>query len=88
VIPCSIQNMDPQNPLADLGASINVMSSNLFGKLNLPNLKPTRLTLGLADKTKRYPEGFAEDVLVRIGKFLVPVDFVICKMEDTEPHGS
>ncbi|MEQ5248915.1 retropepsin-like aspartic protease, partial [Escherichia coli] len=88
LVPCSIQNMEPRNALADLGASINVMSSNLFEKLNLPRLKPTRLTLRLADGTTRYLEGLAEDVLVRIGKFLVPVDFIVCKMGDDDPHES
>ncbi|MEQ5154369.1 retropepsin-like aspartic protease [Providencia rettgeri] len=88
MIPCSIQNMDPKNALADLGASINVMSSNIFDKLNLSRLKPTRLTLRLADGTTRYPEGLAEDVIVRIGKFLVSVNFIVCKMGDDDPHES
>lgn len=88
LIPCSIQNMEPRNTLADLGDYINVMSSNLFEKLILPRLKSTRLTLRLADGNTRYPEGLAEDVLVRIGNFLLPVDFFVCKMGDDDPHES
>ena len=28
------------------------------------------------------PEGIREDVLVKVGKFIFPVDFVIMKMEE------
>ncbi|GJW60211.1 RNA-directed DNA polymerase, eukaryota [Tanacetum coccineum] len=31
----------------------------------------------LADRTIKHPRGIAENVLVRIGKFIFPIDFVI-----------
>ena len=46
------------------------------------NLKPTNITLSLADRSVKIPKGIVEDVLVKIDKFYYPVDFVVL---DTEP---
>ncbi|GJY24749.1 hypothetical protein Tco_0398407 [Tanacetum coccineum] len=50
------------------------------GKLG--ELAHTRLTVELADKTVKYPKGIAENVLVGIGKFTFPVDFIILDMPE------
>ncbi|GJV61345.1 putative reverse transcriptase domain-containing protein [Tanacetum coccineum] len=42
----------------------------------------TRLTMKLADRTVKYPKGIAENVLVGIGKFTFPVDFIILDMPE------
>ena len=34
------------------------------------------------DKSIAQPEGVLEDVLVKVGKFIFPVDFVVMKMEE------
>ncbi|GJY84705.1 putative reverse transcriptase domain-containing protein [Tanacetum coccineum] len=39
-------------------------------------LAHTRLTVELADRTMKYPKGIAENVLVGIGKFTFPLDFI------------
>ncbi|XP_031108402.1 uncharacterized protein LOC116012868 [Ipomoea triloba] len=80
VIPCFIKDMEFDNALADLGVSINLMPTSVFNRLNLPYLSPTRLTIYLADGTILYLKSIAEDVLVKVGDFVVPVDFVICEM--------
>src|SRR6185369_15842331 len=38
--------------------------------------------LQLADSSVRHPEGIAEDVLVRVRDWFVPVDFVVLDMDD------
>ncbi|GJT13470.1 reverse transcriptase domain-containing protein [Tanacetum coccineum] len=43
-------------------------------------LAHTRLTVELADRTVKYPKGIAENVLVGVGKFTFPVDFIILNM--------
>ncbi|GJT71933.1 putative reverse transcriptase domain-containing protein [Tanacetum coccineum] len=48
--------------------------------LGLGELAHIRLTVELADKTVKYPKGIAENVLVGIGKFVFPVDFIIFDM--------
>ena len=45
-------------------------------------LTPTTITLQMADRSMAQPEGILEDVLVKVGKFFFPVDFVIMKMEE------
>ena len=36
----------------------------------------------MADRSMAQPEGFLEDVLVKVGKFIFPMDFVIMKIEE------
>ncbi|GJS91126.1 putative reverse transcriptase domain-containing protein [Tanacetum coccineum] len=44
--------------------------------------RPRELTMEYADRTVKYPKGIAENVLVRIGKFTFPVDFIILDMPE------
>ncbi|GKA66246.1 reverse transcriptase domain-containing protein [Tanacetum coccineum] len=60
---------------ADLGASINLMPYSLNAKLSLETLKPTKMSVRLADKSFQYPVGIAENMLVEVGKFTFPGDF-------------
>ncbi|XP_019228289.1 PREDICTED: uncharacterized protein LOC109209473 [Nicotiana attenuata] len=46
-------------------------------KLNLGAPRPTTITLHLADRSLAVPEGIIEDVLVQVGKFIFPADFII-----------
>ncbi|RVW89458.1 Retrovirus-related Pol polyprotein from transposon 17.6 [Vitis vinifera] len=48
----------------------------------LGGLKPTAITLSLADRSVKIPRGVIEDVLVQVEKFYYPVDFVVL---DTDP---
>ncbi|RVW91890.1 hypothetical protein CK203_030211 [Vitis vinifera] len=50
--------------------------------LGLGELKPTSITLSLADRSVKIPRGVIEDVLVQVDKFYYPVDFVVL---DTDP---
>ncbi|GKA07481.1 reverse transcriptase domain-containing protein [Tanacetum coccineum] len=59
----------------DLGASINLMPYSLYAKLSLKNLKPTKISITLADRSFQYPVGIAENMLVEVGKFTFPADF-------------
>ena len=68
--------------LLDLGASVNLMPYSVYKQLGLGELKPTNITLSLADRSVKIPKGIVEDVLVKIDKFYYPVDFVVL---DTEP---
>ena len=68
--------------LVDLGASVNLLSYSVYKQLGLGELKPTNITLSLADRSVKIPKGIVEDVLVKVDKFYFPVDFVVL---DTEP---
>ena len=71
--------------LLDLGASVNLMPYSVYKQLGLGELKPTNITLSLANRSVKIPKGMVEDVLVKIDKFYYPVDFVVL---DTEPIAS
>ena len=36
----------------------------------------------MADRTLAHPEGILEDVLIKVGKFVFSVDFVVINMEE------
>ena len=77
-IPCSIGKYEFKKALCDFGASINLMPLSVVRRLSLGELTPTIITLQMADISMAQPEG----VLVKVGKFIFPVDFVIMKMEE------
>ena len=76
-IPCSIEKYEFKKALCDSGASINLMPLSVVQRLSLGELTPTAITLQMADRSMAQPEGILEDVLVKVGKFIFPVDFVI-----------
>ena len=55
-------------------------------RLSLRELTPTAITLQMADRSMAQPEGVLEDVLIKVGKFIFQVDFVIMKMEEDTPN--
>ncbi|GJR42112.1 hypothetical protein Tco_1310215 [Tanacetum coccineum] len=86
-LPCFINNVFFDNALADLGASVNVMPLSTYLNLGLGELAHTKLTVELVDRTVKYPKGIVENVLVGIGKFVFPVDFIILdRPEDIKVH--
>ncbi|XP_075515813.1 uncharacterized protein LOC142550623 [Primulina tabacum] len=56
--------------------------SLLYWELELIEVKPTTITLQLADRSLTYPREIVEDVLVKVDKFIFPPDFVILYMEE------
>ena len=81
-IPCSIGKYEFKKALCDSGASINMMPLSVMQRLSLGELTPTTITLQMADRSMAQSEGILEDVLVKVGKFIFPVDFVIMQMEE------
>ncbi|XP_021735743.1 uncharacterized protein LOC110702345 [Chenopodium quinoa] len=65
-IPCMINETYFDRVLCDMGASVNLMPSLVYDKLGLKNLKPSPISLHMADRTVRLPKGVVEDVLVGI----------------------
>ena len=67
--------------LLDLGASVNLLPYSVYKQLGLEELKPTNITLSLADRSVKIPKGIVEDVLVKVEKFYYPMDFVVLNTE-------
>ncbi|GKB20295.1 reverse transcriptase domain-containing protein, partial [Tanacetum coccineum] len=81
-IPCDIGHLHINNALADLGATISLMPYTMYEKLGLGEPKPTRMGLDLADRSIKYLRGIVENVLIKIDKFILPIDFVILDMRE------
>ncbi|GJX82649.1 reverse transcriptase domain-containing protein [Tanacetum coccineum] len=82
LIPCNFNKTFSCNALADLDVSINLMPYSLYTKLSLKTLKPTKISVRLADRSFQYPVGIAKNMLIEVGKFTFPADFVILEMEE------
>ena len=67
--------------LLDLGASVNLLPYSVYRQLGLGELKPTNITISLADRSVKILKGIVEDVLVKVDKFYYPVDFVVLHTE-------
>ncbi|RVW44183.1 Transposon Ty3-G Gag-Pol polyprotein [Vitis vinifera] len=71
-----------EKALLDLGASVNLLPYSVYKQLGLGELKPTAITLSLADRSVKILRGVIEDVLVQVDNFYYPVDFIVL---DTDP---
>jgi len=80
----SIGALYVDNALLDLGKNINPIPLAMLKKIGDLEIKPTKMTLQLTDRVTKYPYGVVEDVLVKVDKFIFPVDFVIMDMKEDE----
>ncbi|XP_056685757.1 uncharacterized protein [Spinacia oleracea] len=74
--------LEISNALCDLGASVSLMPYSVFSKLEVGDLVPTNITLQLADRSVKYPIGKIDDVPLRVGGFVIPVDFVVLDINE------
>ncbi|XP_021767611.1 uncharacterized protein LOC110732000 [Chenopodium quinoa] len=81
-IPCAINKIQIDNTLCDLGASVSLMTYSVYQRLELGELLPSKITLQLADRSIKIPKGKVEDVPLRVGKFVIPVDFIVLDMDE------
>ncbi|KAG7528980.1 hypothetical protein ISN44_Un150g000010, partial [Arabidopsis suecica] len=81
VLDCSISTSRFSRSLCDLGSSINLMPKFVAERLSMTHYRPTRITLLFVDRSKRFPEGILEDVLVKVGNSISPADFVVLDYE-------
>ncbi|XP_070057271.1 uncharacterized protein [Nicotiana tomentosiformis] len=62
------------------------MPLSIYKKLEkeIGEIRSVPISLQLADQTTITPEGIVEDVLVRVDKFVFPVDFIVVNMEENK----
>ena len=70
-----------EKALLNLGASVNLLPYSMYKQLRLGELKPTSITLSLADRSIKIRKGTVEDVLIQVDKLYYPVDFVVLDTE-------
>ena len=82
-IPHLIENVSIDKALCNLDSSVSLMSYSIFNGLDLGELRPTNISLQLADRSIKNPLGILKDVSTKLGDFYVPIDFVVLdKAED------
>ena len=60
----NIEGTCVEKAVLDLGASVNLLPYSMYKQLGLGELKPTSITLSLADRSIKIPKGTVEDVLI------------------------
>ena len=58
------------------------MPLSVAKRLSLGELTPTAMILKMVDRTLAHPEGILEDVRIKVGKFIFPVDFIVIDIEE------
>ena len=81
-IPCTIGNYEFGRDLCNSRASINLMPLSMVKRLSLGELTPIAMTLQMEERTMANLEGIPEDILIKVGKFIFPVDFVVIDIEE------
>nr|XP_009594767.1 uncharacterized protein LOC104091192 [Nicotiana tomentosiformis] len=81
-IPCTLGGVYFEKALCDSGALINLMPFSIFRKLNLGEMKDIGVSLQFADQSTKTTKGIIENVLVRVDKFVFPVDFIVLEMKE------
>jgi len=85
---CTIGTTVIDKALLVLGASVNLLSYSVYKQLGVGELKPTRITLQLADRSVKILKDEVEDVLIKVGEFIFPVDFIVLETTPIEnPKG-
>ncbi|GKD21438.1 homeodomain-like protein, partial [Tanacetum coccineum] len=77
IMPCTIGTTTVSNALADLGESINIMPFSLFKRLGLGNPKRINMVIEMVDRSMQSTKRIIKNVLVKINKFIFPVNFII-----------
>jgi len=84
-IPCLIGKETIEKAMCDLGSSVNLLPLSLLKRIGIGDLKPTKMTLQLADRSIIFLAGILEDIPIKVGKIYIPADFVVVDIkEDSE----
>jgi len=77
-----VGNLHVGKALLDLGVSINLIPLSMLRRIREVEVMPTHMTLQLVVRSVKCPYGIVEDLLVKVDKFLFPVDFVVMDIEE------
>jgi len=83
-IPCVIGSEAINKAMCDLGSSVSLLPLSLFKRMGITKLKPTKVTLKLADRTNIHPVGFIEDIPIKVGGIYIPSDFIILDTDEDD----
>jgi hypothetical protein len=81
-IPCVIGSETIDKAMCDLGASVSLFLLSLFKRMGIGELKPSEMTLKLADRSTIHPVAFVEDNPIKIEGIYIPTDFMVVDIEE------
>ena len=67
--------------LLNLGATVNLLPLSVYQALGLCELNDTSIKLQLTDRSVKTPKGIIKNVLIKVGDFAFPIDFVVLETE-------
>ena len=76
-IPCTIGTMTFKKALCDLGSSVNLMPLSVMEKLGISEVQAAKISLEMADNSRKQAYGLVEDVLVKVEDHYIPTDFIV-----------
>jgi len=65
-----------------IGSSVSLLPLSLLKRIGIGDLKPTKMTLQLVDRSIIYPAGVLEDISIKVGKIYIPADFVVVDIKE------
>jgi len=78
---CTIGQTEINRAFLDLRASINLLPLSVYQQLGLGELRPTRVNIQLANRSVKVPKGKITYVLIRVGDFICPIDFIVLETQ-------
>ncbi|QHN97619.1 Retrotransposon gag protein [Arachis hypogaea] len=77
LIPCTIGTMIFEKALCDLGSGINLMPLSVIEKLGIFGVQAAKISLEMADNSRKQAFGQVDDGLVKVGGLYIPADFIV-----------
>ncbi|KAI3739578.1 hypothetical protein L2E82_29987 [Cichorium intybus] len=84
LISVDLGNVHINRALLDLGASVNILPGQLFDKHEFGTMRSTDVILQLADQSTKVSRGKLTNVIVKVGDFFYPVDFLVMEYESPD----
>ncbi|XP_022041492.1 uncharacterized protein LOC110944082 [Helianthus annuus] len=77
LVPIRVGKLKIPHALLDYGASMSVLPGDLYDMYDFGPLQDADTMVSLADESWRRPRGMAKNVMIRLGEFEYPVDFLV-----------
>jgi hypothetical protein len=77
MVTVQIQGCFFPNTLVDLGATINILTTETCNVLGITSFKPTSTMLELVDRSVVKPVGTLQDIAISVDSWEYPADFLV-----------
>ncbi|XP_022023498.1 uncharacterized protein LOC110923744 [Helianthus annuus] len=84
IVPIRVGKLKIPHALLDYGASMSVLPGDLYNMYDFGPLEDIDTMVSLADESWRRPRGIVKNVMIRLGEFDYPVDFLVLDYASTK----